>query len=70
MIEQTGLNTEQQKMVRDLRRYSGDTQFFADMAGMPLKRYNATMANVNMRLESEILRLAQIGWAAEQNRKE
>lgn len=68
MIEQTGLSKEQQQMVNDLRRYCGDTQFFADRAKLPLKRYNATMAGINMRLEAEILRLAQIGWAVEQQR--
>lgn len=70
MIEQTGLSPEQQEMVRDLRKYTGDTQFFADMANLPLKRYNATMACINMRMENEILRLAQIGWAAEQARRD
>lgn len=70
MIEQTGLNAEQQTMVKDLRRFCGDTQFFAERAKMPLKRYNAAMAGINMRLENELLRLAQIGWETEQKRRD
>lgn len=65
MIEETGLTEKQQEMVRDLRTHDGDTAFFADLAGLPKKRYCATIAAVSQRLESELLRLAQIGYAAE-----
>lgn len=68
MIECTGLNAEQQQLVRNLREHSGDTQYFADLAQLPVKRYNATMASINQRMESELLRLAQIGWEAERER--
>lgn len=69
MIERTGLNPEQQAMVRDFRAYSGPTEFFAERAQLPLKRFNATAAAIHVRMVDELLRLALIGWRAEQNRK-
>ena len=69
MIERSGLNPEQQKLVWDLRNHSGNTQFFADRAQLPIKRYNATIAVICQRLVGELFRLAQIGWQAEQDRK-
>lgn len=65
MIEETGLTERQQQLVRDLREHDGDTSFFADLSGMPIKKYNAVIASVSMRLEKELLRLAQIGFEAE-----
>lgn len=65
MIEGTGLTERQQQMVKDLREHDGDTAFFADLAGLPVKKYNAVIASVSMRLEKELLRLAQIGFETE-----
>ena len=62
MVEETGLTREQQEMVLELREHTGDTAFFADRANMPVKRYNAVIASVCVRLVTELLRLAQIGF--------
>lgn len=67
MIEQTGLTADQQKIAWDFRRHTGDTDFYAQHARMPVKRFNAVAANIHMRMMGELLRLAQIGWRAEQN---
>lgn len=69
MIEHTGLSPQLQKIAWDFRKFQGDTKFFADRAGLPEKRFNATAAGIHMRLMDELLRLALIGWRAEQNRK-
>ena len=68
MIEQTGLSPELQKIAWDFRRYQGSTDFFADRANLPLKRFNATAAGIHIRLMDELLRLALIGWRAENNK--
>lgn len=68
MIEQTGLSPQLQEIAWDFRNYQGDTDFFADRAQMPLKRFNATAAGIHIRLMDELLRLALIGWRTEQNR--
>lgn len=68
MINQTGLNDKQQKMAWDLRNFTGDTMFYADRAGMPIKRYNDAIAGVDRHMMAELIRLAQIGWDAEMNR--
>lgn len=69
MIEQTGLSPDLQRIAWDFRKHQGDTDFFAQRAGLPLKRFNATAAGIHVRLMDELLRLALIGWRAEQNRE-
>lgn len=69
MIEQTGLSPEMQKIAWDFRRYRESTEFFANRADLPLKLFNAKAARMHMRLMDELLRLALIGWRAEQHRK-
>lgn len=65
MIEQTGLNDNQQKIAWTFRKLTGDTEFYAQRAGLPVKRFNAIAAEIHMRMVAELLRLAQIGWRAE-----
>ena len=65
MIAETGLSPEQQRIAWDFRRHTGSTEFFADRARMPVKRFNAVSARIHMRMMDELLRLAQIGWRAE-----
>ena len=69
MICENGLNPEQQQIAWDLRRYTGDTNFYAELAQLPVKRYNATSATIHQRMVSELIRLAQIGWETEQRNK-
>lgn len=69
MIEKTGLTEKQQNIAWDFRRYSGNTEFFAERAMMPVKRFNAVAAGIHMRMMDELIRLAVIGWKAEQNNK-
>lgn len=65
MIEETGLNEKQRKMVQAWRNFTGDTDFYAEASGLPLKRYNAIAAKVHIRMVDELLRLAVIGWKTE-----
>ena len=67
MIEETGLNDEQQQIAWDFRRFWGNTKFFAERARLPDKRFNEIAAEIHMRMVAELLRLAQIGWRAEKN---
>lgn len=69
MIEETGLNEFQQGIAWDFRETTGDTQFYADRAMLPVKRFNETAAGIHKRLMDELLRLALIGWRAEQQNK-
>lgn len=69
MIEETGLNELQKKIVRSFRTFTGDTSFYASAAGLPLKRFNAISARIHIRMIDELFRLAIIGWRAEQSRK-
>lgn len=65
MIEGIGLSSRDQELVRRLRTTIGDTQLFADMAGMGKKKYSQVMGNIHRREMDELLRLAQIGYRAE-----
>lgn len=68
MIEQTGLTPDQQKIAWSFRRDLGPTQYFADKARLPVKRFNDVAAGIHMRMMDELIRLALIGWRAEQNK--
>ena len=68
MIEETGLSERDQDLVRQLRDTTGDTAYYADMAGLPKKLYCEILGNINRREMAELLRLAQIGYEAEQAR--
>ena len=65
MIEETGLSERDQKIAWAFRRKSGNTQFYADLAGLPLKAFNAISASIHHRLMDELFRLALIGWRTE-----
>ena len=65
MIAEIGLSPRDQELVRRLRTTIGDTQLFADMAGMDRKKYSQVMGNIHRREMDELLRLAQIGYRAE-----
>lgn len=69
MIEDTGLNAAQQQIAWDFRKYTGDTEFYADRAKLPIKKFNAVAAQIHTRLMDELLRLALIGWRFERNSK-
>lgn len=69
MVTETGLPDDKQQIVRDFRRYSADTEFYAQRAGLPLKRFNEVSAGIHRRMVDELLRLALIGWRAEQQNK-
>lgn len=69
MIEETGLSERDQEIAWNFRRETGNTQYYADLAGMPLKLFNEVAANINRREMSELFRLAQLGYAAEQSAK-
>lgn len=69
MIEETGLTDDQKKMAWDFRRKTGNTEFFAERAKLPVKRFNAVSAQIHMRMVDELIRLAQIGWKTEKQNK-
>jgi len=69
MIEETGLNSEQQQIAWSFRRKNGNTQYFADRALLPIKRFNDVAAGIHIRMMDELLRLALIGWRTEQQNK-
>lgn len=69
MVTETGLPEDKQKIVRDFRHYTADTEFFADRANMPVKRFNEVSAGIHRRMVDELLRLALIGWRVEQQNK-
>ena len=70
MIEETGLSARDQEIAWRFRRETGNTAYYADLAGMPLKLFNEVSANINRREMDELFRLAQIGYAAEQKAKQ
>ena len=70
MIEETGLSERDQEIAWRFRRETGNTAYYADMAGMPLKLFNEVAGNIHRREMDELLRLAQIGYAAEQKAKQ
>ena len=69
MITGIGLTERDQQLVRDLRSYDGDTQFFADLANMSSKQYSQVIGNIHRREMDELLRLAQIGFTTELRQK-
>lgn len=70
MIEGTGLSPEQQRIAWGFRKISGCTEFFAERAQLPVKRFNAITAQMHMRMMDELIRLALIGWRAEKQNRE
>lgn len=70
MITETGLPEDKQAIVRDFRRYSAETEFYADRAGLPIKRFRDISAGIHRRMVDELLRLALIGWRYEKEQKE
>lgn len=69
MIEDIGLSDRDREIVRNLRKQTGDTQFYADLSGLPIKTYNEAAANVHRREMDELLRLAQIGYRLEKRNR-
>ena len=67
MIEDIGLSERDKAIAWALRQKSGDTQFFADEAAMPIKSYNEAVGRIHRREMEELLRLAQIGYQALQD---
>lgn len=67
MIEGIGLTSEQQSIVRQMRSTIGNTQYFADMAGMDTKKFSRVLGSIHRREMDELLRLAQIGYKTEQS---
>ena len=70
MIEETGLSERDQEIAWRFRRETGNTQYYADLAGLPLKLFNEVAGNIHRREMDELFRLAQIGYAAEQSAKQ
>ena len=68
MIHETGLCELDQKIVRNLREFSGDTELHAQAVGLTDKDYNRRTANLSIRLMDELFRLAQIGYEYESRR--
>ena len=66
MVEGIGLSHRDQELVWQLRRNTGDTAYYADLAGMHKKMYCDVIGNVHRREMDELLRLAQVGFRAEQ----
>lgn len=69
MITETGLTEKQQEIARSFRDYTAETKYYADLAGMPLKKFNAVSAGIHRRMMDELFRLALIGYRAEQRNK-
>lgn len=69
MIDGIGLSARDREIAWDLRRKTGDTQFFADEAEIPLRTYNEAVGNIHRRMMAELIRLAQIGYRAVEEHK-
>ena len=69
MIEEIGLSQRDQKIARNFRTYTGSTQLYADLIGMPMKAFNEACGYIHRRMMDELLRLALIGWRTEMSRK-
>lgn len=63
--EEIGLAGDYLRIFDDLRGCSGDTQLHADNIGITVKNYNAMANIVGGVCISELIRLAEIGFAAE-----
>lgn len=62
LITRTGLSTKDQEIARNYRTHYGDTQFFADLAQLPFKRFCAHSGEMHRRIVSVLIELAIIGW--------
>lgn len=70
MFSETGLSYEDEQIAWAIRQeLRGDTQHYADLAGMPKKLYSEHAAGVHKALMSELIRLAIIGWQTENQQK-
>lgn len=65
MIDETGLSDRDKSIVRLMREYWADTQFYADSIGMPAKAFNEAVSGIHRRMMDELFRLALIGFRAE-----
>lgn len=68
MINDTGLSQRDRDIVWSVRKHTGDTTFYADLAGLPKKMFCSIFGNINRRMMDELFRLALIGWRTETQR--
>lgn len=64
IIGSTGLSPEDQQIARNYRAFYGDTQYFADLAGLPIKKFNQRSGDMHRRVMSALIPLAIEGWEA------
>ena len=62
IITKTGLSAKDQQIARNYREYYGDTEFFADKADLPVKRFRAHSGELHRRIVAVLIELAVLGW--------
>lgn len=65
-----GLTQKYIDIFDDLRQHSGDTQLHADNVGLPRRQYCDYAGELGKACVRELIRLAEIGLSAEQQKKE
>lgn len=66
MLDGVGLSERDRKIAWAFRLSTGDTQFYADLAQLPLKRFSDHAAAIHRTEMAELIRLAIIGYEHEQ----
>lgn len=69
MLDGIGLSPEDRKIAWAFRLSTGDTQFYADLARLPKKRFSERAAGIHQAEMAELIRLAQLGFQYEQAMK-
>ena len=69
MLDETGLSDRDRRIAWSFRLHTGNTQFYADLAGLPVKLFNEVSGRIHIRMVDELIRLAIIGWRCEKNAK-
>lgn len=67
MLYDTGLTETDRQLVLNLRKHTGDTQFYADLANMNVKRFSERMGKIHVRMVNELIRLSEIGINSEKS---
>lgn len=69
LFTETGLSERDQAIAWAFRKRDGDIEFYADLAGLPRKKFMAVSAGIFRRLMTELIRLAEIGLRYERKQK-
>jgi len=69
MFDELGLSDRDRAIALSFSKHTGDMEFYADLAGIPRKKFVSICAGIFRRMMAELIRLAELGLRYEAERK-